>query len=462
MSMSAWLLVVAALACLALSAGAQSEGPPVPASPPIGDYDAEPRRADGHVDSERLVRQLQLMHANTYFWLIWHAATDWEDLHEFLPLARAAGIKVWVYLVPHSESTPPYPFSEPFKQDYVRWAEEIAKLSLEYDNLPGYVIDDFVANMRPGRFTAEYIKQMVDAGKAINPKLKFYPLLYFPEIDNRLMAVLGPLVDGAVAAYPLGRSQIARALTFLNDEYTVPPGLVVEFPRGTPSQPGDRGFIAQEAQVTDAAKARISFRYQDDYEGPTTGYHVMQVRLNDRVVWAEDAGGHDQGEVTVDLSQALAGQQHGRLSFGVYDEKGVAEYGLVASFSDLRVEGLTLAQPDFSQHPAWQQDIQGAFTLAFAAGDTGQRRWKVPLIIMPAGSRGEYAHRYTDEPTPTNIASRVRMSLGFVERGEAEGVVIYCLDKKETGPDLEAISTTYRAFWYRMEQARQRGVAPAE
>ncbi len=462
MGISAWPLVLAVAACLTLSACAHSGGPEVPAWPPIGDYDAEPRRPDGHVDSERLVRQLQLLHANTYFWLIWHADTDWEDLHEFLPLARAAGINVWVYLVPHTESTPPYPYSEPFKQDYVRWAQEIAKLSLEHDNLPGYVIDDFVANISPGRFTAEYIKQMVDAGKAINPKLKFYPLLYFPEIDNRLMAILGPLVDGAVAAYPLGRSQIERALTFLNDEYTVPPGLVVEFPRSTPSQPGDRGFVTQEAQVTDAANARVHFRYQDDYEGPTTGYHVMQMRLDGRVVWAEDAGGRDQGEVTVDLREALAGKQSVRLSFGVYDEKGVSEYGLVANFSDLRVEGLKLAQPDFSDNPSWHQDIEGAFTLAFVTGDQGQRRWKLPLIIMPCGSRGEYVGRYTDEPTPTNIASRIRMSLGFVERGEAEGVVIYCLDKNETGPDLEAISTTYRAFWYRMEQARASGMAPAE
>lgn len=450
------------LACMALAASAQPEPAPGPVAPPIGDYDAEPRRADGHVDSERLVRQLQLMHANTYFWLIWHAETDWEDLHEFLPLAKAAGISVWVYLVPHTESTPPYPFSEPFKQDYVRWAQEIARLSLEHGNLPGYVIDDFVANIRPGRFTAEYIKEMVDAGKAINPKLKFYPLLYYPEIDNRLMAVLGPLVDGAVAAYPLGRSQIERALTFLNDEYTVPPGLTVEFPRGTTSKPGDHGFIAQDAEVTDASQARVYFRYQDDYEGPTTGYHVMQMRLDDRVVWAEDAGGHDQGEVTVDLSQALGGKQRVRLSFGVYDERGVAEYGLVASFSGLRIEGLSLAQPDFSENPAWQRDVQGAFMLEFVTGDQGQRRWKLPLIIMPCGSRGEYVGRYSDEPTPTNIASRVRMSLGFVERGEAEGVVLYCLDKNEAGPDLEAISTTYRAFWYRMERAGARGTASGD
>ncbi len=453
MNIATWTLALAGLISVAATAGAQT----LPAPPPIGDYDSEPRRADGHVDSERLVRQLRQMNANTYFWLVWHAETDWEDLHEFLPLAKAAGISVWVYLVPHTESTPPFPFSEPFKQDYVRWAREIAKLSLEHDNLPGYAIDDFGANMRPGRFTPEYIKEMVEAGKAINPELKFYPLLYYPEITARTLAVLGPLVNGAVAAYPQSRGQIEQALAFLNDTYTLPPGLAVTYPPDTPSRPGHRGMVTQEAEVTDAANARVRFQYQDDYEGPTTGYHVLQMRVDDRVVWFEDAGGRDAGEVSVDLSQALAGKTKVRLSFGVYDEQGVSYYPLVASFSGLRVEGLKLAQPDFSASPAWQQEVEGAFTIEFATDTQGQRRWKLPLIIMPCGSRGEYAHRYTDEPTPANITSRLRMCLGFVERGEAEGVVLYCLDKNETGPDLEAVGTTYRAFWYRMRKAGERG-----
>jgi len=139
------LLPVLSLAVLLTAAGHVCAAPPA-----IGDYDAEPRRADGHVDSDLLVKQLQVMGANTYYWLVWHAATDWEDLPEFLPKAKQAGISVWVYLVPHSESSAPYPYCEPFRHDYVRWAEEIAKLSLQHDNLPGYIIDDFVANISPG------------------------------------------------------------------------------------------------------------------------------------------------------------------------------------------------------------------------------------------------------------------------------------------------------------------------
>jgi len=52
-----------------------------PASPPIrpplhfADYDSEPRRPDGHVDTGALLARLQELHVITYYWLVWHAAT---------------------------------------------------------------------------------------------------------------------------------------------------------------------------------------------------------------------------------------------------------------------------------------------------------------------------------------------------------------------------------------------------
>jgi hypothetical protein len=440
------LLLVLSLAVLLTAAGHAGAAPRL-----IGDYDSELRAPNGHVDCPRLVKQLQVMGANTYYWLVWHAPTDWEDLHTFLPLARRAGISVWVYLVPHSESTlgnPAWPYSEPFKVDYVKWAEEIAKLSLQHDNLVGYVIDDFGGNISPDRFSPDYIEKMVKAGKAINPQLKFYPLLYFPEINARLVRMLGPLVDGAVAAYPQSREEIVQAISFLDDAYSVPAGASVLFPSGTLSAPGDHGSITQTARVTDASKAKVRFQYLDDFDGPTAGYHMMQLRVDDTVAWEEDVAGKDRGEVSVDLSNGLRGKQQVRLSFGVYDRQGVGQFPLLANFSALQVEGLELTQPTFGAG-GWQQDVQGAFSLELNAAVRGGGRWKLPLIIMPAGSRGEYQGRYTDEPTPEHIAARVRMSLGLVAEGKAAGVVIYCLDKTEGNPDLEIIRKTYRAFWWR-------------
>ena len=111
---------------------------------------------------------------------------------------------------------------------------------------------------------------------------------------------------------------------------------------------------------------------------------------------------------------------------------------------------MELAQPTFGAG-GWQQDVQGAFSLEFNADAKGAGRWKLPLVIMPCGSRGEYVGRYTDGPTPEHIAARVRMSLALVEEGKAAGVVIYCLDKAEGNPDLEIIRKTYRAFWWRQK-----------
>lgn len=438
-------LILLLSCCLLAGLAAAASAPPF-----LGDYDAEPRLADGHVDNAALLQALQELHANTYMWLIWHKPTDWEDLQTFLPLAREAGISVWAYLVPHTETgldQPGLPYCEPFKLDYVRWAREIGKLSRRYDNLVGYVIDDFGYNVRPGRFSPDYIKQMVAAGKAENPRLRFYPLLYFRQLTLRVLGTLSPLVDGVVAAYPQSREEIVAALPYLNDEAGALSGLAIVYPAATPSKPGDRGFVSQEATVTEATQARVKFRYQDDYDGPTTGYHVLQLRVDDRVVWEEDAGGPDRGEATVDLKDAVAGKDQVRLSFGVYDKKSVAEFALHTEFSALEVTGLKLKQPAWVVGDDWRAETVGAFTATCFACDPAAPRHRLPLIIMPAGSRGEYAHRYKDAPTPENMAARVKMSADLVAEGKAQGVVIYCLDKTPGNPDLAAMGRVFADFW---------------
>ena len=126
----------------------------------FGTYDAEPRQPDGRVDVQRLVAELTAIKANTYNFLVWRAATDWEDFKLFLPRAQEHKIKVWVTLVPPSES-PPHTrqFSEPFRLDYQRWAVEIAKLSVQQPNLVAWSLDDFSYDSKT--FTPEYMEQMV-------------------------------------------------------------------------------------------------------------------------------------------------------------------------------------------------------------------------------------------------------------------------------------------------------------
>jgi hypothetical protein len=165
-----------------------------------GTYAAAPRGKDGRVDERRLIAQLKDLHADTYSWLVWTADTDWDDLHAFLPLAREAGVRVWVTLVPPSESPPRTKrFSEPFRLDYERWAIEIARLSVAHRNLVAWSIDDFTHNL--AFFTPEKVRGIVAGARAINPKLAFVPCSYFPRVTAKFAADYAGGIDGVLFPY---------------------------------------------------------------------------------------------------------------------------------------------------------------------------------------------------------------------------------------------------------------------
>jgi hypothetical protein len=166
----------------------------------VGTYSGAPRGKDGRVDVQRLLEQLKDLHANTYSWLIWTADTDWEDLQTFLPPAREAGIRVWVTLVPPSESPPKSKrFSEPFRLDYERWAVDIARLSVAHPNLVAWSIDDFTHNL--AFFTPEKLRGIVAGARAINPKLAFVPCSYFPGVTAKFATGYAGSVDGVLFPY---------------------------------------------------------------------------------------------------------------------------------------------------------------------------------------------------------------------------------------------------------------------
>ncbi len=181
----------------------------------LGDYDSELRLANGRVNIGMLATRLKDLGVTSYYWLLWHASTDWEDLKLFLPKAAEAGIAVTVYLVPPSES-PPHAdwYSEPFRLDYKRWGEEIARLSLEHPNLTSWIIDDFYANHE--LLTPVYVGDMQARAKKVNPGLVFMPLMYYSEINAQFAEDYRGVIDGVVVAYPHDREEISRARTPLN------------------------------------------------------------------------------------------------------------------------------------------------------------------------------------------------------------------------------------------------------
>lgn len=142
-------------------------------------YAAQPRLQNGRVDNELLLSQLKDLNVNTYVWLIWRGEKDWDDLQLFLPMAKKNKINVWAYLVPFSESKPRHKWSsEPYGTDYMKWTEEIGKLSLKHSNLTALSIDDFVAwNLQ--FYTPEYTGKMINILRGINPLVAFVPCIYY-------------------------------------------------------------------------------------------------------------------------------------------------------------------------------------------------------------------------------------------------------------------------------------------
>lgn len=412
----------------------------------FADYDAELRKPDGRVDVDALAAQLKELGVDTYYWLIWHAPTDWEDLNLFLPKARQAGINVWVYLVPPSESPPNTTlYSEPFRLDYKRWAEETAKLSLEHKNLTAWVIDDFYANRQ--FFTPAYIREMQARAKRINPRLAFLPLMYYGEIRRKFVDDYREVIDGVVAAYPQNRDEIERAWAFLNDAAVTVPG-EISYPWGAPSQAGDFAMISQTARVTPTDKYQIRFRERDDFTAETSGYHFKQLLVDGEVVWEEDVAGGTpaEREITVDVTKQVRSKQAVTLSFRMLDKKGVSNFGVRWLLRDLKVEGLQLSA-DLTEPQKWQVQARGVFETGFgAAPQKAEGRFHVPFIVMTAGQPVEFRLRHGDPATPDRIAEWLRMCLQAWRDGKCDGVVTYCLDKGRESKTFERARKLLREF----------------
>ncbi len=432
-SLIAGLLSLFLLCAIAGPAFAQEKAPVRPVSAPLhfADYDSEPRRADGHVDGDTLLTRLKELHVTTYYWLVWHARTDWDDLKLFLPKAAQANIQVWVYLVPPTESPPQYRdlYSEPFRLDYGRWAEEIARLSLQHTNLTAWVIDDFYANHE--FFTPAVIRDLQRRAKSINPRLAFLPLMYFGEIRRAFIEDYREVIDGVVVAYPQDRDEINHAWSLLNDAAVVLPG-ELNHPWSTSSQPGDFVRVSQSATVEPEGHRRLRFRERDDFTAGTAGYHFKQLLVNETVVWEADvAGGTNAwGEVTVDVTAAAQGKTNLTLAFRLLDKQGVSNFGVRWQVKDLQAEGLKLAA-GLDQPQKWQVSQRGAFEAGF--GDRikpPQRRFHVPFIVMTAGQAGEFRMRHGDPASPERIAEWLKFCLQAWREGKCDGVVTYCLDKQ--------------------------------
>ena len=424
-----------------------------PAQPPalrhhqLADYDAELRLANGRVDVTAMTRRLQELGVTTYYWLIAHAATDWDDLKLFLPQAEKAHIEVWPYLVPPSESAPRYSnlYPEPFRLDYLRWAEEIARLSLQHTNLTTWVIDDFYENH--ALYTPAYVRELQQHARAINPRLAFFPLMYYGELNRRFAEDYRSVIDGVVAAYPQGRDEIEHAWAILNDAALARPG-ELSFPHNTTSQPNDFVMISQSAKILPGAVHKLRFLERDDYTGPTAGYHFKQLLLNGKVVWEEDVAGgtNDWRAVEVDVSSQTRSNTTAVVTLRILDKKGVGNFGVRWRLKDLQVDGLKLSA-GLDAPEEWKVEQRGAFEAGFGAAiGKGPGDFHIPLIVMTAAQPIEFKLRHGEPANPERIGQWLRICLEAMRDGKCEGVVTYCTDKGTDSPVFPVVQDLFREF----------------
>jgi hypothetical protein len=439
-----WSLVILGAATVPV-VSQERQSPPSLSRRHLADYSAVLQLPNGRVDIDAMVKRLKDLGVNTYYWLV-EAWSSWDDLKLFLPRAAKAGIDVWVYLVPPSESPPQG--VQPFRLDYVAWGEGIARLSREHPNLTAWVIDDFYGNH--DFFTPAYMQEIRAKSKAINPHLAFLPLMYFPELQPKFLDDYRSVIDGAVVAYLQDHEEIERTWAFFDDG-TILPASEFTCPPNTSSRPGDYVTASQSVKVLPADSYQIRFLERDGYSGPTAGYHFKQLLVDGKVVWEEDVAGGPDGwqEVVVnvvDLAEGVRGKTSTTLAFRLLDKKGVGNFALNWRVMELRADNLQLAA-DTREPQKWKASGRGPLQTGFGTSPKpGQHRFHIPFISMTAAQPIEFRLRHGDPATPERIAEQLRLSLQAWQDGKCDGVVTYCLDKRPQSPEFPGVRKLFHHF----------------
>lgn len=437
-----------------------TNSPPPPIThlqgPIYADYDWEIRettnRADGyaHVDTPTMIARLLQGNMKTYAFLVKHQVTDWNDLRlEFLPAAQAVGMKVWLYVTPPSEVSP-----EPFRDDFITWAAEAGKLAQQYTNLVGFAIDDFVGtNLKP-TFTPEYyspdyVARMIAAMHQYSTNMMFLPVVYDASVNIPPTLPLnynspgfadnyGPYCAGLIFPYinytnkddlTTEAPQIAYDCNVLKGNLAQ---FVIVFPSSKPSHAGDYAAVSQvltNAAGFPDAPYNFNFRISNSYSGTTSGYHKLQVLVDDVVVWQTDVAGLPYfNDFSVNLQSYIKNKTATTVVARLYDAAGVSNFGLTVSWN----------------LPAgnWTVSENGAFagTSSYYPPMPGLN---VPMIVMI------YDQGYGGwNPTTNYMVQGNIIARAAVPSGQAVGIIQYKLDKSSTSTAFPIIQQLYGQWAY--------------
>lgn len=449
-----------------------ADASPSPTRAPLihGDYAAILRDSSGNVDVAGTIARLVEAHIDTYAYLILQKPqAEWDALPAFLSAAEAHGIQVWVYLVPPTEvpggaapCTGNYP---PYQLDYVTWSSQIATLSLAHKNLTAFAMDDFIYNtpLNPSAkcvtFSAAYVAQMVAAAHAIAPSLGFWPVLYYPDLEgpSQVVTAIRSSIAGAIFPFRDGANRNTYVTTSAAPEITLLGASLsckrdfkaaatrghsgcyqIGFPWATASTAGAYGSAAQTVSVG-AGKHAVTFSWQHDFAGATTGYVFAQLLVDGAVAWEADIGTllrYTWREQTVSLDAAVAGKSSAKLELRVTHKEGVANFGHTVWFDELAATGLTVKNG------------------AFEAGGTGWTPTKSTSGFMVAPVRTAslvtmvYAATLSSDPTHPPTAAYVGtvldVGLSLAKQGYADGTMTYVLNKRAPNtPVYDRVKATY-------------------
>lgn len=152
--------------------------------------------------SQHMEMKIHILRSNglgCYVALLWgehghnvehRVAMDLSGLEKILPVLNSAHITTWVVLAPPSEGGN----SLPYKTDYVRWMQTLAKLSVQYPSFRGVNIDDYQNGISRKTFTPQYTCTLYRTKQAINPKFQFAPTVY--KLTPQFAEQFGGCIDG--------------------------------------------------------------------------------------------------------------------------------------------------------------------------------------------------------------------------------------------------------------------------
>lgn len=255
-----------------------------------------------HIDVEATLDALEEANINTYAYVLFGlphygdgetppdeiTAVQWQNFPGFAAAAAERDIDVFLYIAPPSigylDDTPPRPEQEPglepYGWDYVAWAEAVAELSVEHENIKGLMIDDFDDNTVQANspysfaFSRAYVQEMSETARAISPDFEIHGVVYYQGFD--VASTYRGALDGFIFPYMAATGvrgttdpSMARSEGEVIGDLThcISEGWCAQF-LATDTEEGEEASLSATGEVTQGAQHELTFALNRDAYWP--------------------------------------------------------------------------------------------------------------------------------------------------------------------------------------------------